>query len=454
MMEEAGRIKSSEGILFTEDANQSGCVETSRIPLNTHKSLLNIADEDEDDEEEEELMHNSRFLVIDGVDDRPPTPTHPLCRPCFKTNKAITPKHSILDRVTESFMDSFCFSQSNDHQHIEVPQLQITPSSSEESENYHSAVQSDLFQMLDCTSRPSLPEMQFLWNGLFCYSPLLLKRTATPPPKRPQHRTYRQRALKVRRLREERGDILRSSPISVLQTRSFDISMLRQHDLHKKGGMIPIASSQKSELGYDSDPEEVSFVDNSSSFFHDTSSAIMEDAACDEKTLNKSDVSELVQESFNINWDLKMHPSDGGHPIVVRAWLEKGTIIHQEPYMLEPCLMWKRPNENKPRRVRLLNICRIVPLRTRSPSYPYARPHRCWTIRTAEDEEMFTFEAPSDETAKSAMARWKHCIARFAMLAVMEDVRAIQREFFHKAPTTSMLVPDYDDLDDDDDDNF
>ena len=451
MVEEAGMTSSNEKILFTEDADHSGCVETSRITINTHTSLLNIADDDEDDEDEEELFHNSTFVVIDGAGERPPTPTHPLCRPCFKTNNnAITPKHCILDRMTESFMESFCFSQSNDHLNVDIPDMQITPSSSAESENYQLAVQSDLFTILDCSTRPSLPEMQFLWNGLFCNPSWLLKRTASPPPKRPQHRTYRQRALKVRRLREERGDILRSSPISVLQTRSFDINMLRQHDVDKKVGTEPILTVQDNELGYDSDPGEVSFVDPSSSFLHDISTTIMEDAACNETSFHKTDVSELVQESFNINWNLKLHPSDGGHPIVVRAWLEKGTIIHQEPYMLEPCLMWKRPKESKPRRLRLLNICRIVPLPTRSPRFPYARPNRCWTIRTAEDEETFTLEAPSDENAKSAMARWKHCIARFAMLAVMEDVRAIQREFFHKAPTTSMLVPDYEDLDDED----
>ncbi len=444
-----GRMRSSEGILFTQDADESGCVETSRITINTHTSLLNIADEDEEDEEEEELLHNNtRVVVIEGSDERPPTPpSHPLCRPCFKTNNAITPKHSMLDRVTEKFMDSFCFTQSNEHHKSEVPDLQlspsISPSSSAEEDHLSEQVQSDVFDMLACLTQPSTPELQYLWNGCFCHS-LVTRKQQVTTPQRPRHLTFRQRATKVRRLREARGDIQRASPISVLQTRSFDINVLRQQSL-----LGTEASPSKSDLGYDSDPEDVSFT--ATSALHDKPPVLMENDLSTEQSLNNNmDISTIVQESFNMTWDLKIHPSDGGHPVVIRAWLEKGTILHQDPYMLEPSLMWKKPNESRPRRLRLLNICRIVSFSKRSPQYPYARPHRCWTLRTAENAELFTFEAPRDDIAQSIMTRWKHCIARFAMLAVMEDVRAIQREFFHKAPTTSMLVPDYDDLDDED----
>lgn len=432
-----GRLDS--GILLTEDADQSGCVETSRITVNTHTSLLNIAEDDEEDEEEEEFLSNSGFLVIDFDEERPSTPPHPLlCRPCLKLNRA-PKKHSILDRMTESFLDSFCFSQSNDN-NTEVPAKPSSRSSSAETEKtkYRLSVHTDLFDMLEWMTHPSMPEMQFLWNGLFCNSSFLLQQT----PKRPQRRTYHQRAMKVRRLREERGDILRSSPISVLQTRSFDISMLRQHE--KKIGMESILPVEDIELGYDSDPEEISFLDTSSSLLD---AVTTEDTA--EKSRTNTNVAAVVQESFHISWKLKLHPTDGGHPTAVRVWLEKGTTIQQEPFMLEPSLMWKRPNENTPHRVRLLNICRIVPFASRSPEYPFARPNRCWTIRTAEDKEIFAFEAPSHQSAHDTMERWKHCIARFASLAVMEDVHAIQREFFYKAPTTRMLVPDYNELDED-----
>ncbi|GAX16489.1 hypothetical protein FisN_19Lh069 [Fistulifera solaris] len=445
--EEVGRMRSSEGILFTQDADESGCVETSRITINTHTSLLNMADEDEEDEEEEELLHNNTRVVVIN-DERPPTPpSHPLCRPCFKTNNAITPKHSMLDRVTEKFMESFCFTQSREHDKSDVPDLQlspsISPSSSAEEDNLSEQVQSDVFDILACVTQPSTPELQYLWNGCFCYS-LVTHQQQDARPQRPQHRTFRQRARKVRRLREARGDIIhRASPISVLQTRSFDINVLRQQSV-----LNPEASPSKIELGYDSDPEDVCFT---ASFVFNDTPVIMENGMSTEQSLhNNMDVSAIVQESFNMTWDLKLHPSDGGHPVVIRAWLEKGTILHHDPYMLEPSLMWKKPNESRPRRLRLLNICRIVALQVRSHQYPYARPRRCWTLRTAETAELLVLEAPSDDLAQSVMARWKHCIARFAMLAVMEDVRAIQREFFHKAPTTSMLVPDYDDLEDED----
>ncbi|GAX19494.1 hypothetical protein FisN_19Hh069 [Fistulifera solaris] len=438
--EEVRKMRSSEGILFTQDADESGCVETSRITINTHTSLLNImADEDEEDEEEEELLHNNtRIVVIERSDERPPTPpSHPLCRPCFKTqNNAIIPQHSMLDRVTEKFMDSFCFTPSREHDKSDVPNLQrspsISPSSSAEEDHLSEQVQSDVFDILACVTQPSTCELQYLWNGCFC----LVQQQVATPQRRPQHRTFRQRAKKVRRLREARGD-LRASPISVLQTRSFDINVLRQQSL---------VAPSKSDLGYDSDPEDVCFTATSAS--NDTP-VVMENDISTEPSLNM-DTAAIVQESFNMTWDLKLHPSDGGHPVVIRAWLEKGTILPHD--MLEPSLMWKKPNESRPRRLRLLNICRIVALPRRFSQYPYARPHRCWTLRTAESAELLVLEAPGDGLAQSVMTRWKHCIARFAMLAVMEDVRAIQREFFHKAPTTSMLVPDYDDLDDDDED--
>lgn len=52
------------------------------------------------------------------------------------------------------------------------------------------------------------------------------------------------------------------------------------------------------------------------------------------------------------------------------------------------------------------------------------------------------FETTSSDDLETVCDRWKMTVARFASLAVMEDIDAIEREFFHPSSSSQMLVVD------------
>jgi hypothetical protein len=118
----------------------------------------------------------------------------------------------------------------------------------------------------------------------------------------------------------------------------------------------------------------------------------------------------------------------------------------QSGVVVEPTLMWRdayqpqlqkhrlNASSQNPWSMRLLNTCRIS-TDVDKHKYPLARPSQSLTILTCEGQE-FLLEAASPQECQMVCERWKLAVARFASLAVTEDIDAIAAEFFH--PTNSV----------------
>jgi hypothetical protein len=138
-------------------------------------------------------------------------------------------------------------------------------------------------------------------------------------------------------------------------------------------------------------------------------------------------------------------------PTTVNIWIERGTVITQSGVVVEPTLMWRdayqpslskhklNASSQKPWAMRLLNTCRIAPLTGNDSNYPLARPSCSLYLRTCNGQE-FLLETASPQECKILCERWKLVVARFASLAVMEDIDSIAKEFFHPTVTSQMLT--------------
>ncbi len=161
----------------------------------------------------------------------------------------------------------------------------------------------------------------------------------------------------------------------------------------------------------------------------------------------------LFQQTLNLTWTLTWHPNPDNvkefqippKPFLINIWMERGTVIPHSGVVVEPQFMWrdayqshsKRLNATcqKPWAMRLLNTCRIAPCtRLDKTLYPLARKAQCLAVKTCHGQE-FVLEAQSPGQMESICERWKMAVARFASLAVTEDIDSIAQEFFH--PTLS-----------------
>eukprot|EP00536_Pseudo-nitzschia_multiseries_P012323 jgi/Psemu1/31718/gm1.31718_g len=155
---------------------------------------------------------------------------------------------------------------------------------------------------------------------------------------------------------------------------------------------------------------------------------------------DEMEMRESVQQTLNSTWTLRWHPNAENR--------KKYSIRHNKPIWMptSPCCC---PNSTqKPWSMRLLNACRITPYSSSSSSsssssnhgqidrskYPMARQNASFLLKSCGGEE-FLLEAGCPEDATIISERWKLVIARFACLAVTEDVAGIAKEFFH--PTCS-----------------
>jgi hypothetical protein len=369
--------------------------------VNAHDSLLNI---DEDDE---------------GVDDVSPAPSYPTeyehsqsVDEAVKT-KASTcchymPSHvSIFDQMTERLLDGLC-GISHDRTHRKRWALEV-----------------DFLELLGCTSAPSKDEVY--WRKNLSLSDL---NSAMPLPTRPHRKDIKRRDVALQRIRQEQK--LPSACSGLIQmaverrTRSLEEGLL-------------FAYSKEEGDGYDSDPE---LRLPSSVRVH--SSVVLEELNDDYSVLS---IPTIVQETFNITWTLTYH-APRSSPVVCRAWMERGTLLANSNSMLEPNLMW-RPAvstnsifETPPKSIRLLSICRIMKgERLDRSRYPFAQSARCFWIRTTDNND-YLFQASSEMERDTVMLRWKHCVARFASLAVLEDMTAILNEFVLPIdPWTDIVEP-------------
>jgi len=246
------------------------------------------------------------------------------------------------------------------------------------------------------------------------------------------------------------------------------------------------------EDGYDSDPEINCYAASSSMIMDSPSRSKSEvnlvslplvSAAPQHRDVLRVDpiptdeveMRESVQQTLNSTWTLTWHPNaqnrkeysiSHSKPICINMWLERGAVMTNSGVVVEPAFMWRdayqpllltqhklNNSSQKPWSMRLLNACRITPYFSSSLNsyaqtsldrnkYPLARKNSSFLLKSCGGEE-FLLEAKSSEDAIAITERWKLVVARFACLAVTEDVGGIAREFFHPTSDSKMLtVPD------------
>jgi len=239
---------------------------------------------------------------------------------------------------------------------------------------------------------------------------------------------------------------------------------------------------EEEEKGYDSDPEVNYYSASSSMIITDSStqsqspkqdlstpSALTEYSEQQFEVLrpypiptDETEMKYLVQQTLNSTWTLTWHPNSENRkkykishnkPVCINMWLERGTVITNSGVVIEPAFMWRdayqplllsqhklNNSTQKPWSMRLLNACRVTPFISNTSDiyprpinrtkYPIARHSSSFLLKSCGGEE-FLFEVKNPDEAIAIAQRWKLVVARFASLAVTEDVGGIAKEFFH-----------------------
>jgi hypothetical protein len=547
---------------FRSSRDASHCerdvLETSRTNASAinimHSSILDVTEDDNDnDDDEENAMDTCNFLFPDVTDTHDPLNTSLDYVPPQYVEEAMSPPiHccsvsvappltptdmtgpqqdlSLLDRMTESFVESLCFRGDKDvlgvqksNQEKHTLDQHFTGISWEGTKRL---VEYDILELLGCSSPADEDEIEQVWAWnqtiLNCVRPetsLSSSPHIPSPPRGPRRHSARERASRLHRIRTERAmaahgsgsgvhashptqpqnthcrPLLSPSPTSVMlqpRVRSMDDRILQlasikkdcmyfgnqgghgqglEDDIEKRigFGIDPILNEEEEELRYDSDPEDCFSLENRQrdspvlllspirSKATTRSSSSSKSAAV---MLQEQDAGKTVQDCLNSTWTLTWHRGkdvNRQHAVCINAWIERGTLVQSSNLMLEPNLMWREAyqgdltgkrklnsSSQKPFSVRLLNLCRILeaPANLDRSIYPLARISCSFLVRTSSDEE-FLFEAVSPQQRDEVLCRWKICVARFATLAVLEDMEAITQEFFSPMVTSQMLVPEY-----------
>lgn len=130
-------------------------------------------------------------------------------------------------------------------------------------------------------------------------------------------------------------------------------------------------------------------------------------------------------------------------------------VLPKSGTVVEPQLKWRDTHQpllssrktlnastQTPWSIRLLNTCRIAPVTNSTIDrniYPLARASTSFLVRTCQGQE-YLLEASSPKQCSMVCHRWKIAVARFASLAVTEDLDAIADEFFHPTTNSQMLT--------------
>jgi len=360
-------------------------VEVSRGVVNKHNSILNI------DDELSSLPHS---LHTSMESSRSASPLAGCCNPPSGGSTIVRQEPSFLEQITETFSMSFCTSSLGDTKENEDPP-----------KTYEQLLQADIFDLLQWMVGPNSTEMDFLWN-----KKRLLE---VAQPQGPQRANLQERARRIRHLK-------RSTMTPVMRRTSRSLGTgYSEHNL----------KPSQSVNGYDSDPED---------FDERAPPAVV-------PKVSTKNIQQLVQETLNSSWTLLLHQPNK-RPLPVTAWMERGALIQQDRHvaLLEPCIQWKPTTQSleaQCQTLRLLNVCRLLPAtKLDRDRYPLARTHKCVLIKTGDDHVDFVLECPDRDTL---LLQWKHVVARFAMLAVLEDMKTIHKEFLRPIPCAQMLIPDY-----------
>jgi hypothetical protein len=501
---------------FRSSRDTSHCerdvLETSRTATSImHSSILDVTEDCDDEDEENADRGSCSFLFPDAntslhdplnesLDYHPPQYVEEAMSPpvhCCSAPTPLTPTDmtgpqdiSLLDRMTESFVESLCFHGDKEVVKPEntVGQFITTVDQYISWEGTKRLVEYDILELLGCSSPPDEDEIEQVWAWnhtiLNCVRPEQALQ-AIPSPPRPRRHSLRERASRLHRLRTERAMVapkqtcrpsLSPSPTSVMlqpRVRSMDDRILQlasikkdcmrfgllEEDLEKRigFGIDPILNEEEEELRYDSDPEDCFSLENRQ---RDPPVLLLSPIRSKPKSgMLEEDAGKTVQDCLNSTWTLTWHRGkdvNRKHAVCINAWIERGTLVQSSNLMLEPNLMWREAyqgdldkrklnvSSQKPFSVRLLNLCRVLeaPANLDRSIYPLARISCSFLVRTSQDQE-FLFEAASPQERDEVVSRWKICVARFATLAVLEDMVAITQEFFTPMITSQMLVPEY-----------
>lgn len=234
--------------------------------------------------------------------------------------------------------------------------------------------------------------------------------------------------------------------------------------------MVTDSPTRSHEEGIDDDSISVSFTASSNAPLH------RDVLRVDPIPTEDEEMRESVQQTLNSTWTMTWHPNAQNRkeyniphskPICINMWLERGAVMTNSGVVVEPAFMWRdayqpllltqhklNSSSQKPWSMRLLNACRITTYFSSSPNnssfnnsidrnkYPLARKNSSFLLKSCGGEE-FLLEAKDQEDAFAITQRWKLVVARFACLAVTEDVGGIAKEFFHPTSDSKMLtIPD------------
>jgi hypothetical protein len=313
--------------------------------------------------------------------------------------------------------------------------------------NYRLSLEYDVLQLLGCATPPDTDELERVWGKSSRDSPFHASPSnhiiAEPP--RARKLSSHERAAKVRHIvnsrcrNKTRTTVV--SPTSIVgpipRARSLDPTMISAK--HSQTTFLPKLEpiQDGTDVGYDSDPE----------IRMGWHSAASDTFLIKPQFETDNQIYTTVQETFNLVWSLLLHDSSGNPPQTIAAWMERGTMVHGSK-MVEPSLMWRieTPSRSKtlptlathPAQLRLLNICRVLTPAHSIPNHPLVRVKHAILLKTTspsnEETSTWVLEAANQAERDDIVRRWKATIARFASLAVLEDMDIMLQEFVHDSP--------------------
>lgn len=442
-------------------ADQCSNLNTSRQTVNTHNSILDMSRDEEEDEEVKSVLFESLTVVsMDTSDDETASKGSSSTRSSKKFSL-----HSFLG---DKFMDGLCTPEfvpggpcvvvpTDCTQRMNCTRTRKQSRKSRRAQcDDRVMLSTDILDLLGCAADPGTFEREEIWHRKLDLS-------------KPARANLKNR---MRRIRELRNSSHRSRPssrhgVTLSQGSSYGYpSVLKrsatsdQHDPLSKfigKGMDPIVPDYD---GYDSDPEVLS-----SQYTPRSRQSVPVDNLYVKPSMDEDMyIQDLVQQTMNSTWTFTWHPNahnvkefglESSQPICINIWIERGTAL-PNGHVTEPTIMWRdayqplltgkrqlNKSTQKPWTMRLLSTCRIAVAGSLDRStYPLARSQNCFVLKTSSGNHEFLFEATSSNDMRKVCQQWKLTVARFASLAVMEDIASIEREFFHPSFNNQMMTMD------------
>lgn len=333
-----------------------------------------------------------------------------------------------LFRITEGFMDSiFCASST------------FSPPRKTSSTQYLQ-LQYDIMNLLGCTNHN---------EGM------TFQTKQTPAP---QRQSLQQRALKVHQLSYPQfGN--HHLPSSFPQHRSASFWEGTTTKTNRNNLLQPLPDTTNTAGGYDSDPEtNLRRSKNNCLPTRSSPAPLILPRVNNESAATDDSNSIFLSHVFGARWTLLWH-KEHNERHTVRVWLEQGTLLHQGRTMIEPALCWKPIHDldkNEPgttyhsfklleiTRILAGNKCKASSLAPQKGKALLWRPSCSLVLRACTSDkssstdslhnDSLILEAPNTQDRDELLTLWKQTVARFASLAVMEDMNTMYDEFFVTAP--------------------